>query len=181
VGLLTTLATAFVALLVMNPNLPVPNIQWPGGRPHDSRSPDPHPHRSAQAGVPGAGDDQRPTTAPQSMNSPTPTPTASPSPPGRGSGVLVVAPASIHFRNHDTVASLVLRARGGPVRWTAAASSPQVTLAQAVGTIKDHGQVEIQVTLNRGLITLPGTATITVSGGSGQVLPVSIVWDISVL
>ncbi|WP_329249476.1 RNA polymerase sigma factor [Actinoallomurus sp. NBC_01490] len=181
VGLFTTLAAAFVALLVMNPNLPVPDIQWPGGKPHTARSPEPHPHRSAQAGAPGAGDDQRPTTAPQSMNSRTPTPTSSPSPPGGKGGTLVVDPASIRFRNHDTMASLVLSARGGPVSWSAAASSPQVTLAQAGGTIKDHGRVEIEVTLNRGLITLPGTATITVSGGAGQVVPVSIAWDISVL
>ncbi|MFB9832786.1 sigma factor [Actinoallomurus acaciae] len=180
VGLFTTLAAAFVVLLVMNPHLPVPDIQWPGGKPHTSRSPRHHPRRSEQADVPSAGD-QRPTTAPQSMNSRTPTPSSSPTPPRRKSGVLVVSPASIRFRNHDTMATLVLGARGGQVSWTAAASSPQVTLAQAGGTINDHGQVQIEVTLNRGLITLPGTATIMVSGGTGQVVPVSIAWDISVL
>ncbi|GLY78469.1 sigma factor [Actinoallomurus iriomotensis] len=181
VGLFSALATAFVVLLVMNPSLPVPDIQWPGGKPHTSTSPAPHPRRSAQAGAPGAGDDQRPTTEPQSMNSPTPTPSPTTSSPGHRPGALVVSPSSIRFRNHATMAALVISARGGPVNWTAAASSPQVTLAQSGGTIDDHGRVEIEVTLNRGLITLPGTATITVSGGTGQVVPVSIAWDISVL
>ena len=65
--------------------------------------------------------------------------------------------------------------------WTAAASSPQVTLMNSGGTIREHGQATIQVTLNRGLLTLPGTATITVSGGRGPMVPVGVAWDISVL
>jgi DNA-directed RNA polymerase specialized sigma24 family protein len=180
-GLLTALATAVVALLLMDPNLPVPEIQWPGGRPHTSRPPTHHPRRSGgQDGMPGTGDDVRPTTAPQSLPSPRPSPTRPP-PPGGRTGMLVVRPVSIHFHGHDTIAALLLGARGGPVSWTAAASSPQVTLTRAGGTIRDHGQMTVQVTLNRGLITLPGTATIAVSGGSGAAVPVGVAWDISVL
>jgi DNA-directed RNA polymerase specialized sigma24 family protein len=183
-GLFTALATAVVVLLLMDPNLPVPEIQWPGGKPHTSKSPEHRPRRSgAQAPIPGAGDEQRPTNAPQTIDSPSPTPTRStpPPPPGHKTGVLVVSPASIRFRDHDTMANLILTARGGPVSWSASASSPQVTLGQAGGTIPAQHQIAVPVTLNRGLITLPGSATVTVSGGTGQVVPVSVAWDISVL
>jgi hypothetical protein len=95
--------------------------------------------------------------------------------------MLVVSPGSIHFHGHDTIAVIVLGAQGGAVSWSAAASSPQVTLTRAGGTIRDHGQVTVQVSLNRGLITLPGNATIAVSGGSGAAVPVGVAWDISVL
>jgi DNA-directed RNA polymerase specialized sigma24 family protein len=184
-GLLAALATAMVALLVMNPNLPVPDIQWPGGKPHPSPSPSHRAHRSGNRGgnedAPGTGApvDQRPTNAPQSIGSPSP---SSPgTPPGRRTGVLAVRPTSIHFRGHATMAEILLNAAGGPVSWTAVSSTPQVTLTSAGGTIHDRGAVTIEVTLNRGLITLPGTAIVTVSGGSGQVVPVAVAWDISVL
>jgi DNA-directed RNA polymerase specialized sigma24 family protein len=183
-GLLTALATAVVALMLMDPNLPVPDIQWPGGKPHPTRTPTHHPRRPGAEAGPGGG--ERPTNAPQSVGSVTPSPSTSspaqpPPPPGRRNGVLVVSPTSIRYRGHATVAAIMLSAKGGPVRWTAAASTPQVTLARAGGTIGDHGLVSIEVTLNRGLITLPGTAIITVSGGTGQVVPVGVAWDTSVL
>jgi hypothetical protein len=95
--------------------------------------------------------------------------------------VLAVSPTSIRFQRHATMASIVLSARGGPVTWTAFASTPQVTLTRSGGTIDESGQVVVEVTLNRGLITLPGTATITVSAATGQVVPVSVAWDTSVL
>ncbi|MGH3378262.1 MAG: RNA polymerase sigma factor [Actinoallomurus sp.] len=176
-ALLTALATAMVALLLMNPSLPVPDIQWPGGKPHKSESPSHHPRHPGQGGPDGTprGPDQRPTTAPQSVPSPSPTP------PGRRSGVLAVSPVSIHFRGHTTIADILLSARGGPVTWTAVTSTPQVTLTRSAGSIRDRGKAMIEVTLNRGLITLPGTAIITVSGGSGQMVPVDVAWEISVL
>jgi DNA-directed RNA polymerase specialized sigma24 family protein len=182
-GLLTALATAVVALLLMDPNLPVPEIQWPGGKPHTSKPPAHHSRTpNGQDGAPGAGG-VRPTTAPQALPTPTPPrpPGSTPPPPGRRTGVLVVSPGSIHFHGHDTIASIVLGAEGGPVSWTAAASSPQVTLTRAGGTIREHGRMTVQVSLNRGLITLPGNATIAVSGGSGAPVPVGVAWDISVL
>jgi DNA-directed RNA polymerase specialized sigma24 family protein len=181
-GLLTALATAVVALMLMDPNLPVPDIQWPGGKPHVTKTPTHHPRRPGADGGSG-GDDQRPTTAPQSIGTTTPSPSTPPAPPppGRHNGVLVVSPTSIRYRGHTTVAAIMLSAKGGPVRWMASASTPQVTLASAGGSIGDHGQVSVEVTLNRGLITLPGTALVTVSGGTGQVVPVSVAWDISVL
>jgi DNA-directed RNA polymerase specialized sigma24 family protein len=179
-GLLTALASAVVALMLMDPNLPVPDIQWPGGEPHTTETPK---HHTRRPGMPGGGDDQRPTTGPQSIGSLRPSPSAPPAPPPprRRNGVLVVSPTSIRYRGHDTMAAIMLTAKGGPVRWNAAASTPQVTLARAGGTIGDHSQVSVEVTLNRGLITLPGTAIITVSGGTGQVVPVGVAWDISVL
>jgi DNA-directed RNA polymerase specialized sigma24 family protein len=180
-GLLAALATAMVALLVMNPNLPVPDIQWPGGKPH-TPAPSHHKHHPGDGndgGPDGAPVGQRPTSAPQSVGSPSP---SSPgTPPGRRTGVLAVRPTAIHFHGHTTMAGVLLSATGGPVTWTAVSSTPQVTLTSSGGTIRDHGSATVQLTLNRGLITLPGTATITVSGGSGQVVPVAIAWDISVL
>lgn len=189
VGLATALATAVVVLLLMDPNLPVPDIQWPGGGPHTSKSPSPRPGRpgeggggGGQNGAPGAGGPgQRPTTAPQTMASPSPSHTDGRPPPGHRTGVLAVSPTSIHFRGHDTVADLMIGANDGPAGWTAVASSPQVTLTRTTGTLGDRGKVTIGVTLNRGLITLPGSATITVSGGSGPSVPVSVAWDTSVL
>jgi DNA-directed RNA polymerase specialized sigma24 family protein len=181
-GLFTALASAFVVLLLMSPSLPVPEIQWPGGKPHVPRSPSHRPHRrGAQEPVPGIGDDQRPTTAPQTINAPSPRPT-SPRPPGGGrAGVLTVNPKSIRFQAHTTMADILLSAEGGPVTWRAATSSPQVTLMQATGTIRDHGHVAVEVSLNRGLLTLPGSATVMVSGGTGPVVPVDVTWDMSVL
>jgi len=180
-GLLTALATALVILALMDPNLPVPDIQWPGGKPHTSKSPSEHRHRpGAQDRAPGEGGAQRPTTVPQSINSPTPTPDP-PRRPGPRTGVLAVSPGSIRFHGRTTRAAILLSAEGGPVTWTAAASSPQVTLVSAGGIIREHGHVTIQVALNRGLLTLPGSATITVSGGTGPVVPVDVAWDISVL
>jgi DNA-directed RNA polymerase specialized sigma24 family protein len=181
-GLFTALVTAVVVLMLMDPNLPVPDIQWPGGKPHTSKPPTHRPRRpDGQDGAPGAGGGIPPTTAPQALPTPTPTRPSTPPPPGRRTGALVVSPVSIHFHGHDTTAAIVLGAEGGPVSWTAAASSPQVTLTRAGGTIRDHGQVTVQVSLNRGLITLPGNATIAVSGGSGASVPVGVAWDISVL
>jgi DNA-directed RNA polymerase specialized sigma24 family protein len=182
-GLLTALATAVVALMLMNPNLPVPEIQWPGGRPHISKPPSHHPRQPGergQDGTPGGGPpDQRPTSAPQLINSPSP---SSPgTPPGRRTGVLAVSPTSIHFRGRATMADLLLSAKGGPVTWTAVSSTPQVTLTRSGGMIDDGGTVTVEVELNRGLITLPGTATVMVTGGSGQIVAVGIAWDTSVL
>jgi len=178
-ALLTALATAMVALLLINPSLPVPDIQWPGGKPHKSESPSHHPRHPGSGGPDGTprGPDQRPTTAPQSIPSPSPSPTR----PGGRSGVLAVSPVSIHLRRHKTVADILLSAKGGPVTWSAVTSTPQVTLTRSAGSIRDRGRAMIEVTLNRGLITLPGTAIITVSGGSGQMVPVDVAWDISVL
>jgi DNA-directed RNA polymerase specialized sigma24 family protein len=181
-GLLTAMATALVVLMLMDPNLPVPDIQWPGGRPHTSKSPSQHSHRpGAQDRAPGGDGQQRPTTAPQTINSPTPTSAPPRRPGGPRTGVLAVSPTSIRFRGHTTMAAILLTAEGGPVRWTAAASSPQVTITNAGGTIREHGHMTVQVSLNRGLLTLPGSTTITVSGGRGAVVPVGVAWDISVL
>lgn len=182
-GLLTALASAFVLLMMMNPGLQVPDIQWPGGKPHVHKSPSHRPHRrsAAQNPVPGIGDDQRPTTSPQRSDTPTPKPTSPRPPSGGHAGVLAVSPTSIRFSGHMTMADILLSAEGGPVTWTANTLSPQITLTQATGTIPDHGRVTVEVNLNRGLLTLPGSATLMVSGGTGPVVPVNVTWDLSLL
>lgn len=178
-GLFTALVTAVITVMLMNPNLPVPEIEWPGGGPHTSLPPSHHPHRTGedQNGA-SDGPQQRPTTAPQAIITPSP---SAPSAPRGGKGALAVHPVSIHFRGRTTTAAIVLSAAGGSVSWTAVASSPQIVLTRSAGDIRDHGRTTVEVTLNRGLITLPGTATILVGGGSGQVVPVTVAWDISVL
>src|SRR3569833_941124 len=90
-GLLTALATALVILALMDPNLPVPDIQWPGGKPHTSKSPSEHRHRpGAQDRAPGGGGARRPATVPPSVRSPPATP-APPRRPGPRPGVKAVS------------------------------------------------------------------------------------------
>lgn len=89
---------------------------------------------------------------------------------------------ALHFSGRESVAKLSLRASGGPVTWSAFASTPQVTLSRAEGGISSGHRVTVQVLLTRGdLLTLPGTATITIVDGQGRDIPIRVVWDISLL
>jgi DNA-directed RNA polymerase specialized sigma24 family protein len=182
-GSLVTLASAMVALLVIGPDLPVPDIQWPGDKPPPpSESPYPDTHRPderPQSGIPGDG--QPPNPGPQLLPPSLPATPGSPAPPPKRPGVLDAGPRSIHLRRHDRVADLYLTAHGGSVTWTAVASSPQLTLSRTRGRLRAAGHVMIRITLERGLLTLPGVATITLTDGAGHDMRVSFAWDTSVL
>lgn len=182
-GLFTAMVTAAIAVMFVAQGLPVPNIEWPGGRPHTALSPSHHPRpRAAKGGRPGNEDGLRPTTAPQVITTPSPgSRSPAPTPPSHGIGVLAASPGLIYFQGRERLASIQLSARGGPVSWSAVSSTPQISLARDGGVIRDHGSVIVGVVLNRGLVTLPGKATITVTSGSGQVVPVSVTWATSVL
>jgi hypothetical protein len=181
-GSLATLASAIVALLIIGPDLPVPDIEWPGDKPLPSKSPYPETHRPdprPQTGVPGDG--QPPNPGPQLLPPSLPATPGSPAPPPKRPGVLDVGPRSIHFRRHDRVAGLYLTAHGGSVTWAAVPSSPQLTLSRTRGRIRDAGHVTIRITLERGLLTLPGVATIRLIDGAGHDMQVTFAWDTSVL
>jgi DNA-directed RNA polymerase specialized sigma24 family protein len=183
-ALIASTATVILAVLLIGPNLPVPHIQWPGGRPHPTDRPGSHHHRSNGAppdGVPGnAGGGVQPSTGPELLQ-PSGTPTGSPPPPRTSAGRLAVNPQAIHFRGREKAADLVLSSKGGRLSWVAVASTPQLALSRSQGILKDKGRVTIQVMLDRGLLTLPGTATITVTDNLGHAFPVDVAWDTSLL
>lgn len=176
-GSLAALCAALVALVIIGPDLPVPEIQWPGEPQRPSAPSHRHDHDGPDDG-PSAGR-QQPRTGPQLIPPPTGEP-ASPAPPRPGR--LAVTPVSLHFTARDRVCVLSLRASGGPVTWSAFASSPQVTLSRAQGGISSGHRVTVDVALARGdLVTLPGSATITVVDGQGRDIPIRVVWDVSLL
>jgi DNA-directed RNA polymerase specialized sigma24 family protein len=180
-GLITATATLIAAVLLIGPDLPVPEIQWPGGKPHHSTSPRPGHRTSPHEGVPRAGGIPEPSTGPQLLPSATISPSPTHPPVHGGHGTLGVSPLSLHFRAHDRTATLALSARGGRVGWTAVTSTAQLTLSKTQGTLKKSGHDMIQVRLDRGLLTLPGSGTITLTDGSGDTAPVSVTWDASIL
>ncbi|MCW2947358.1 MAG: polymerase, sigma-24 subunit, subfamily [Actinoallomurus sp.] len=182
-GSLATLASAAVALLIVSPNLPVPDIEWPGGKPYLDPSPSPRTHQPRtppQTGAPG--EQQPPSSGPQLFPSIPASPGKPSRPPRpRRPGVLDVGPRSIHLRGYDTVGDLYLAAKGGPVTWTAGVADPQLTVSRTSGGIRGGGRVTIHVILDRHLITLAGESTVTVSDGAGHYIPVIVAWDTSLL
>ena len=176
-GSLAALCTALVALLIVGPDLPVPDIQWPG-EPQRPKTPSHRHDHGPDDDGPSAGR-QQPRTGPQLIPPHSGNP-GSPAP--KHPGELAVTPIALHFKARDRVALLSLRASGGPVTWSASASTPQVTLSRAQGGISSGRRVTVQVALARGeLLTLPGTATITVIDGQGRDIPIRVIWDISLL
>ena len=95
--------------------------------------------------------------------------------------MLTASPSTIHFRGNETSADLRLGAKGGPVSWTAMGSSPQITLSSGRGRMPDGGHATIHVVLRRGLLTLPGTTTVTVTDDTDHSLVITVSWDLSVL
>jgi DNA-directed RNA polymerase specialized sigma24 family protein len=168
---IATLATAFAALMITKPGLPVPD--WPGPSEHQQRTPGRHPHSPSvppRTGLPGT---QPPAAAPVLV--------PPPHRPGRGPGTLAVKPWSIHFRGGDTAADLRLSAEGGPVSWSATESSPQLALSAGQGRVPAGEHATVHVALRRGLLTLPGTTTVTLSDGTDHSIVITVSWDLSVL
>jgi hypothetical protein len=182
-GSLTALAASLVALMVIGPDLPGPDIHWPGEKTRVPKSPSLHsarPDRPPRTGTPADGGSQ-PRPGPALIPSIPPSSAPPPSAPPRRPGQLAVRPLSIHLRSNQKVADVLLTAEGGPVTWTAGASTEQLALSRTRGGIPEDGQVTIQVVLERGLITLPGSATITVADSTGQNTPINVAWDTSLL
>jgi DNA-directed RNA polymerase specialized sigma24 family protein len=178
-GSLAALCVAAMALVSIGPNLPVPDIRWPG-EPQRPKVPSPsHAPSGPDNGKFGPGR-QQPRTEPELIPSHIGSPPIG-SPPRSQPGRLTVSPLSIHFSARDKVASLSLRATGGSVTWSASASTPMVTLSRAHGGISGGHRTTVQVRLTRGILTLPGSGTITVVDGTGHDFAIGIAWDVSLL
>ncbi len=178
-GSLAALGTALVALMIIGPDLPVPEIQWPGGRPHRPSS---HPtHRDhtpsdQDGGAPGRTlPDQNPGTSPTA----TPLPPGSPSP--TGPGMLAVTPQVIHLTSRESMAELYLAAKNGSVKWAGGSSNRTLKLSKSHGGIHDTDRVTIRLTLQRGLLTLAGRSVVTLTDDTGHDVMVNVAWDASLL
>lgn len=169
------LATAFAALMITRPVLPVPD--WPGPNEHDQQAPDRHPRTPSLLPRSGMPNTPPPAAAPVVIP-----PTQRPSAPPGAPGTLTVIPWSIHFRGNATVADLHVSAQGGrPVSWTATGSSPQIALSPGHGRMPAGGRATVHVALQRGLLTLPGATTLRLTDGAGHSVAVAVSWDMSVL
>ena len=175
------LAAATIAMMLLGPDVRVPEIQWPGTGPDHPGSPSPRHHMPAQNPIASGPTKTFPPGAVPSL-SPVPSKTpGTPSPRPPGVGVLDVTPQSAHLRMNEKVATITLTARNGRVTWTATDSDPQITLSDTSGSIPSGGHATLQVVLHRGAISLPGRTTVTVSDGRGNVTPVTVAWDLSLL
>jgi hypothetical protein len=175
-------------MMFIGPDVPVPDLQWPGGDKPRAESPTPRPHRPD---VPVAGPPRlssRPRTQPspggvpqQLSPSPSPTrpPIRRPKPPPRGT--LIVAPVSVDLGARSTVADIDLTAKDGRVAWTASNSDPKIVLSNVSGEIAAGEHATVQVILNRQLITPAGQSVVTVTDGSGRSTAVHVSWDLSLL
>ena len=173
-GSLAALATALVALMVIGPDLPVPDIQWPGERTHSPHATKHPPHRSdASDGGPGQA---RPAPIPTTSR-----PTASPLPPRRPIGELAVFPQVVHLTAGESMAELYLAAKDGPVSWAGDSSSSRLSLSKSRGGIHDADRVTIRLILRRELLTLAGSAVVTLKDSAGHDVQVKVAWDASLL
>jgi hypothetical protein len=95
--------------------------------------------------------------------------------------VLAVTPQMIHLTARESVVELYLAARNGPVSWVGGSSNRSLTLSKSHGEIHDADRVTIRLTLHRGLLTLPGTAIVTLTDSTGHNTQVNVAWDASLL
>ena len=180
-GMVGAAVTAIVAAFLIGPGGPVPGLIWPSYRPEPSITPV-HPGRrppEAQPappvkGPPGGGipsDAAAQDDRPGNPGQVTPLPT----------GVLDVAPGTIDLGRADTNAELTLTSSRGPVAWRASTSTSRIVLSADSGKIAANDDAVVKITFSRGLIELPGKATITVTDSAGQQHLVTVVWEGSLL
>lgn len=188
-GALGLLAAAAAVVLVLNPGLPIPHIDWfdrnPPHSPASPGSPVPTPPTERRSGVPAARGPEEaapPVTDPLG-ETPMPTLTSSPSTPAprpTRPGLLKVGPDKIAMGTGQAAAVVKLTAFSGEVAWSAASSSDQLLLSAEEGTIPVGTTQEITITLRYGKLTFPGMGTITFStltrGPSGD----NVVHDLTV-
>ncbi|WP_018654376.1 RNA polymerase sigma factor [Actinomadura flavalba] len=205
-GMAGALVSAVVAALIMGPGLGDPTTYWPPGqpKPRPSTGDSPGGLAGGTPRAPGGGSQQPgghppmspqidatkpPGVAPTAPSVPSPgrpgetgspqpseRPWTSPPPPG----TLVVQPAKVELFGKKT-AQIRISADGGPVRWQGSASSDQVTLSPASGTLGAGDVGDLTVNLATGLLNLPGKATVTLRDERGFARQVQIVWGISLL
>ncbi|RAY14566.1 RNA polymerase sigma factor [Actinomadura craniellae] len=188
-GAAGALVTALVAVLVMGPGITVaPNLEWPfQPQPRPTASPaapdTEEPVALPPGGAPPAGG--RPGDAgPPGPRNEEPTPA-----PGRGPqtpvpprpGQLVVGPDVLTLRPGQSVGHLTLTAVQGPVLWNATSSSVLVSLSESTGTVPLGSEVKVDVKLARGLLRLPGEATVTFAAETGAEQQIKVTWGLSLL
>ncbi|MFC0040685.1 RNA polymerase sigma factor [Actinomadura rayongensis] len=199
-GMLGALVTAVVAVLLMGPGIAGTTTYWPPGRPKETPrttvgpsggttgSPTPQPTARAPRLRAGA-----PPLTPGASGTPSDTPEQGPGRPGGGppgggpsgapgprDGTLRVDQAKVELYGTKT-ARITLHATGGPVSWQGVASSEQLTLSPAAGTLADGGTGALTVTLQTGLLNLPGKATVTFADARGALHQVAVEWGASLL
>ncbi|MFG1998048.1 RNA polymerase sigma factor [Spirillospora sp. NPDC048911] len=122
----------------------------------------------------------------KTVPSPTPhdpgTPPPSPSPPVQPKipGQLTAAPGKVELYGTKT-ARVVLTAHRGPVTWSSATSSGQVTVIPSQGSLPKGSTTELTIKLSTGLVNLPGQSTLTFTDTEGRRQEVTVVWGISLL
>jgi DNA-directed RNA polymerase specialized sigma24 family protein len=96
---------------------------------------------------------------------PPPPPPVNPGGPVRGIGTLAVSPGQLNLGT-GSQGSLILRANGGPVNWTASTASGSVWLSTSSGSLAAGQSVMVTVTVTRHA---GGSAEITFSPGQVRV------------
>ncbi|MCO6010075.1 RNA polymerase sigma factor [Actinoallomurus purpureus] len=181
-GSVAALATAVVVLMFIGPNMPVPDLEWPGQGKPQAKTPSARPHRSDGATTtrPRAS---RPRSQPPPGSLPQLIPSTSPKPPKKSpkppKGTLVVSPVSVHLRADTKIADIQLSAKNGKVAWNASNGDSKIVLSNVSGAIPAGEHATVQVILNRQGITPAGQTVVTVTDGGGHSTAVTITWDLS--
>ncbi|MEO3788331.1 protein kinase [Actinocorallia sp. B10E7] len=134
---------------------------------------------------PTAKDDDQ-SSAPQPSQNPAepkPTGTQPPtsSPPTSQAGVLKCTDTGTYTLGPDEDrAGIGFDAVGGPVVWTASLSGPG-TLSSTGGTLETGGHLYVGMSLSPAERAVPGSATVTVAGGTGTPCTRSFVWEARVV
>lgn len=171
---MAALGVALATLMITRPALPQPD--WPGPpSEHVQRPPGRHPHASPSTPH-RTGPPSTPSAVAPAGIRPTRDRDANHPP-----GTLTAGPVSIHFSGTTRAADLTLTAKGGPVSWTATAPSPQITLSSVRGRMPAGGHATLHVVLQRNLLTLPDTTTITLTDDAGHTVVITVSWDLAVL
>jgi RNA polymerase sigma factor (sigma-70 family) len=180
-GMIGATLTAVVAAFLIGPGGPVPGLIWPSYRPAPSITPVEPAGRPPEAqppppvGQPPAG--ELPSDAAAQGDRPGGTRPITPVP----GGVLTVTPDAIDFGQTGRHAELNLAASRAPVTWRAGTSTRRIGLSADRGKISANGEAVVKITFYRGLIELPGKATITISDSTGRHHQINVVWTGSLL
>lgn len=199
-GMGGALLTALAVIVFMGSQLGVPTFDWPYTHPNTTRTQAGPPHHSAKDGGPegpGGDGDSGPVPPSPQLDDPSRPPTSDPgktgrppvstpptvptSPPGSprpGTLRILTTKLELYGRTSGTIR---LKAVDGPVTWTGASSSTQVTLQDRSGGLSPNGSRDLLVTLHTGLINLPGRAKLTFTTPHGPPQEVTVVWGISLL